>query len=138
MSIRERGDRNPRGRVVRVADHSAQKQRLTADRREEAEQRARAVAELLAVGDRLDEVRLSGPALQVLLELLAKATARFGPELAGVTAGLIDADIVLWVEPAVGRTTLRSAMGDLSVDGFRFLVLPSGRRPVARLEELAK
>ena len=28
VSIRERGDRNPRGRVVRVADHRAQKERL--------------------------------------------------------------------------------------------------------------
>lgn len=138
VSIRERGDRNPRGRVVRVADHRVQKARLAAERRREAEQRERAVDELLAVGDRLDQVRLSGPALQVLLELLAKATASFGPQLGGVTAGLIDAGVVLWVEPSDGRTTVRSTTGDLSVEGFRLVVTPPGRRPVERFEEVAK
>jgi uncharacterized protein (TIGR02677 family) len=131
VSIRERGDRNPRGRVVRVADHSAQKERHAAERRRQAAQRAAAIDELLAVGSRLDEVRLSGPALGVLLELLAKATARFGPDLAEVSAGLVDAPIVLWLDPAPGRTTLRSAVGDLAVDGFRLAVTRPGQRPAA-------
>lgn len=134
VSIRERGDRTPRGRVVRVADHRAQKERLTAERRREAEQRAQAVAELVAVGERLDTVRLSGAALVVLLELLAQATARFGPDLDGRSAGLVDADILLWVAPADGSTTIRTAAGDLSVDGFRLAVTPSGRRPAPLLE----
>jgi uncharacterized protein (TIGR02677 family) len=129
VSIRERGDRNPRGRVVRVADHRAQKARLVAERRREAAQREQAIAELLAVGDRLDEVRLSAAALQVLLELLAQAAARFGPELAGASAALVDAGVVLWVEPAGAPTTLRSAVGDLTVDGFRLTVTAAGRRP---------
>lgn len=141
VSIRERGDRNPRGRVVRVADHRAQKERLAAERRREAEQRAHAVAELVAVGERLDEVRLSGAALQVLLELLAQATARFGPELDGTRAGLVDADVVLWLEPTEGSTIVRSAIGDLGVDGFRMAVTPAGRRPAPMygpVEELAE
>lgn len=130
VSIRERGDRNPRGRVVRVADHRAQKERLAAERRHEAEQRAQAVAELVAVGERLGEVRLSGAALHVLLELLARATARLGSDLGGASAGLVDADVVLWLEPADGATTVRSAMGDLCVGGFRVAVTAAGRRPV--------
>ena len=129
VSIRERGDRTPRGRLARLADHGAQKERLVAERRREAEQRERAIAELLAVGDRLDEVRLSGAAIQVLLELLAQATARFGPDLAGASAGLVDAGVVLWVEPSDRTTTLRSALGDLTVDGFRLAVTAAGRRP---------
>jgi uncharacterized protein (TIGR02677 family) len=129
VSIRERGDRSPRGRLVRVADHRAQKERLVAERRREDEQREQAIAELLALGDRLHEVRLSGPALQVLLELLARATARLEPDLAGASAGLVDAGVVLWVEPSDGFTTLRSATGDLTVDGFRLAVTPAGRRP---------
>ncbi len=124
LSIRERGDRNPRGRLVKVADHQAQKERLVAQRRREATQRRDAIAELLAVGDRLHEARLSAPALHVLLELLARATARFGPELAGTSAGLVDADLVLWVEPAAGANTLHSAVGDLTIDGFRVAVTP--------------
>jgi uncharacterized protein (TIGR02677 family) len=130
VSIRERGDRNPRGRVVRVADHRAQKQRLVAERRHEAEEREQAIAELLAVGGRLDEVRLSRAAFQVLLELLGQATARFGPELAGASAGLVDASVVLWLEPSDGPTTVRSAVGDLAIHGFRPAVTASaGIRP---------
>ncbi|MDX6275821.1 MAG: hypothetical protein QOJ92_3031 [Frankiales bacterium] len=129
VSIRERGDRTPRGGVVRVADHRAQKERLVAERRREDEQRGQAVAELLALGDRLDEVRLSGAAFRVLFELLGQATARFGPELAGASAALVDADVVLWVEPSAGPTTLRSALGSLTVDGFRLVITEASRRP---------
>lgn len=129
VSIRARGDRNPRGRVVRVNEHRAQKARLADERRREAEQRQHAVTELLAVGDRLGEVRLSGAALQLLLELLGRATARFGREVAGATAALIDAPVVLWIEPGAGRTTLHSPIGELAVDGFRLAVTTPGRRP---------
>jgi len=130
ISIRERGDRTPRGRVVRVADHGAQKERLAADRRLEADRREQAVAELLAVGDRLDEVRLSAAAFRVLVELLGQAMARFGPDLAGASAALIDANLVLWVEPSDGSVTMHSASGDLTVHGFRLVVLATGRRPM--------
>ena len=138
VSIRERGDRTPRGRLVRVADHRAQKERLVAERRREDEQRAQAVAELLAVGDRLDEVRLSGAALRVLFELLGQATARFGPELAGASAALVDADVVLWVEPSARPTTLRSALGNLTVEGFRLAITEAGRRPAPPSAERAE
>ena len=138
VSIRERGDRTPRGGVVRVVDHRAQKERLVAERRREAEQRAQAVAELLAVGDRLDEVRLSGAALQVLFELLGQATARFGPDLAGASAALVDAGVVLWVEPSPRPTTLRSAVGNLTVEGFRLAITEAGRRPVPTRGERAE
>jgi uncharacterized protein (TIGR02677 family) len=131
VSIRERGDRNPRGRVVRVADHRAQKQRLVAERRRQAEQREQAIAELVAVGDRLDEVRLSHAAFQVLLELLGQATTQFGPELAGVSAGVVDAAVVLWLEPSDGLTILHSAAGDLAVDGFRLAVTAARDIPPA-------
>jgi hypothetical protein len=131
VSIRERGDRTPRGRVVRVADHGPQKERLAAERRREAEQREQAVAELLAVGDRLDEVRLSAPAFQVLVELLGQATARFGPDLAGANAALIDAGVVLWVQPTGTVTTVRSTSGDLTVEGFHLTITRAGRRPAS-------
>lgn len=100
-----------------------------AERRREADRREQAVAELVAVGARLGEVRLSGAALQVLLELLAQATARFGPELAGASAALVDADAVLWMEPGDGTTTLHSAVGDLTVGGFRLVVTKAGGQP---------
>ena len=126
MSIRERGDRNPRGRVVRVSDHGAQKDRLLDERRRDDEQRAAAIAELAAVGDRLAEVRLSAPAMTVVLELLGLATARFGPDLAGTTAALVDAPLTLWIEPNDGAVTLSSPIGDLTVHGFRIAVIVTG------------
>jgi len=138
VSIRERGDRNPRGRVVRVADHRAQKDRLAADRRLEAERREQAVAELLAVGDRLEYVRLSAAAFRVLVELVGQATARFGPDLTGACAALIDASVVLWVEPFEGSVTLRSATGDLTVHGFRLVLTAAGRRPAPPSTEPAE
>ncbi|MDQ3979230.1 MAG: TIGR02677 family protein [Actinomycetota bacterium] len=138
LSIRERGDRTPRGRVVRVADHGAQKERLAAERRREAEQREQAVAELLAVGDRLHEVRLSSPAFQVLVELLGQATARFGPDLAGASAALIDAGVVLWVQPTDAVTRVRSTPGDLSVEGFRLTITTAGRRPASPIIGVAE
>jgi uncharacterized protein (TIGR02677 family) len=141
VSIRERGDRTPRGRVVRVADHRAHKEALAAERRREAEARARAIAELVAVGDHLEEARLSGAALQVLLELLARATAQLEAGLDGTSAGLVDADIELWLQPAAGSVTLRSAAGDLTLDGFRVAVTAGGRRPapvIDRPEEVAE
>lgn len=133
VSLRERGDRTPRGRVSPVADNRVQKERLVEERRRLADERDRAVDELLAVGNRLDEMRLSGPAFQVLLELLAQATAQFGPDLAGATAALVDAEVVLRVEPFEGTMTLRSVLGSLVIDGFRLVVVPraAGRRPVA-------
>lgn len=137
VSLRQRGDRNPRGRVARVADHGSQKQRLLAERRREAEHRQEAVAELLGVGDRLGEVRLSAAALGVLLELLGQATARFGPDLAGAHAALVDADVVLWIDPSPGATTVRSPQGDLTIDGFRLTVAPSGRHRSAPPAEAA-
>lgn len=129
VSIRERGDRAPRGRVVRVADHGAQKERLLAERRRDDERRAAAVDELAAIGDRLADARLSGAAMGVVLELLGLATARFGPDLAGATAALVDAPLTLWIEPCDGDVTLHSPIGDLTVDGFRIAVTVGDRRP---------
>jgi uncharacterized protein (TIGR02677 family) len=130
VSIRERGDRAPRGRVVRVPDHGAQKERLLDERRRHDELRAAAIAELAAVGDRLADIRLSAPAMTVVLELLGLATARFGPDLAGTNAALVDAPLTLWIEPYQGAVTLRSPIGDLTVHGFRVAVTVADELPV--------
>lgn len=129
VSIRERGDRNPRGRAARMSDHSDAKRLLLEQRHREAVERERAIDELLAVGDRLGDVRLSGGALTVLLELLGRATARFGPDLGGAHAALVDADVTLWVEPYDGAVVVRSPLGDLTVDGFFPSVARTGSRP---------
>jgi len=135
ISIRERGDRNPRGRAARIVDHGAVKQRLLEQRQREAADRALAVGELLAAGDRLGEVRLTGAALSVLLELLSAATARFGPDLAGTHAALIDADLTLWILPTPGGMTVHSPFGDLTLDGFGVVVRPAAAPPAVGDEQ---
>ena len=135
VSIRERGDRAARGRVVRVPDHGHQKDRLLEQRRRDDERRAAAIAELAALGDRLTESRLSAEAMVVVLELLALATARFGPELAGSTAALVDAPLTLWIEPFDGDVTVRSPVGDLTIHGFRIALSVDDRQPAASNDE---
>jgi uncharacterized protein (TIGR02677 family) len=125
VSIRERGDRAARGRSARIADHGDVKRRLLEQHQRESAARVRAIDELLAAGDRLGEVRLTGDALAVLLELLGAATARFGPDLQGANAALIDADLTLWVRPRPGGMTVHSPLGDLTLDGLELLVGPS-------------
>jgi len=110
VTLRERGDRTALGRATRPADHTDQKERLLATRAAEAERRATACAELLAVGGRLAEARLSAPAMAVLLELLANATS------AG-HASLPDHPLTLWVTPSDGILVVHSDMGDMTVHG---------------------
>jgi len=110
VTLRERGDRKAIGRSAPAADHTQQKERLLASRAAEADRRATACAELLAVGARLADARLSAPAMTVLLELLANATS------AG-HASLPDHPLALWVTPCDGILVVHSDMGDLTVHG---------------------
>jgi uncharacterized protein (TIGR02677 family) len=110
VTLRERGDRTARGRATPAADHTAQKERLLAARAAEAERRATACAELLAVGPRLADARLSAPAMTVFLELLANATS------AG-HATLPDHPLTLWVTPSDGSTVIHSDAGNITVYG---------------------
>jgi uncharacterized protein (TIGR02677 family) len=129
VSIRERGDRNPRGRAARISDHSDVKRHLLEQRARDAVERQRGIAELLAAGDRLGDVRLSGGALTVLFELLARTTAALGANLAGASAALDDDDITLWLEPHAAGMVLRSPLGDLALDGFHLAVGRAAQRP---------
>jgi uncharacterized protein (TIGR02677 family) len=110
VTLRERGDRTARGKSAQAADHTHQKERLLATRAADADRRATACAELLAVGARLADARLSAAAMTVLLELLANATS------AG-HASLPDHPLALWVTPSDGILVVRSDMGDMTVHG---------------------
>jgi hypothetical protein len=74
----------------------------------EAERRDRACAELLAVGPRLADARLSAPAMAVLLELLAGATSTG-------RATLPDHPLTLWAAPSDASLVIHSEMGNLTV-----------------------
>jgi uncharacterized protein (TIGR02677 family) len=127
ISLRERGDRNPRGRTIRVADHRGQKQRLLAASRAEADRRAAGCAELLAMGRRLGEARLSPAATEVLLELLGAATATMGPHRGEGSATLVDHPVTLWVSPAESDLVIRGDGGDLSAQGLDIVVTSAAR-----------
>lgn len=132
VALRERGDRTPRGRSARVQSHGPQKERLLADRQAEAQRRKDACAELLAAGTRLDQIRLSTAALDVLLELLASANAAMGPAADGARACLVDQPVAVWLIRADRLTTIRSDGGRLVVEGFAVAVTGADA-PVPRL-----
>ena len=111
VSLRERGERVIRGRTAAARDHRLQREHLAVEREREAARRATACAELAAVGDRLGDARLSTPAMQVVLELLGGAAS------AG-EAYLPDHPLGLVAMPSEGSLVIRSAMGDLSIEGL--------------------
>lgn len=79
LSLRERGDRAMRGRSSRVPDPTADRLRLTAEARHEAEQRQDAAAELALTGS-LDGATISRAARDLLLDLVADLLARHRDE----------------------------------------------------------
>ncbi|MFJ3793634.1 TIGR02677 family protein [Kitasatospora sp. NPDC090091] len=134
VALRERGSRAPRGRAAAVEDHSEQKARLLAAAREQAAARREAADELRSVTDRFGQVRLSAPAMALLLELLTAAlgnsTLRWADPPAPPGFGLQDAhaveaelDLRLTLRRVPGRTTvLRSVDGDLVVDDVEIAI----------------
>jgi len=130
VALRQRGDRTPRGRSARAADHGHQKRHLLAARAIEEERRATACAELLAVGGRLADARLSAPAMTVLLELLANAAA-------GGRASLPDNPVTVWMAPAEGTLMIQSDLGSLAIEGRSVLISSTVTEPIEGRDEAA-
>jgi len=87
VSLRERGDRAMRGRTSRVPDPTADRLRLTAEARHEAEQRQAAAAELALTGS-LHGAAISPAARNLLLHLVAELLARHRDETTDHDVGL--------------------------------------------------
>ena len=87
VSLRERGDRAMRGRTARVPDPTADRLRLTAEARHEAEQRQAAAAELALAGS-LHGATISPAARNLLLDLIAELLARHRDETTDHDVGL--------------------------------------------------
>jgi uncharacterized protein (TIGR02677 family) len=98
LSLRERGDRAMRGRSSRVPDPTADRLRLTAEARHEAEQRQDAAAELALTGS-LDGATISPAARDLLLDLVADLLARHRDETD-------DHDVSLRLRAVPGRDTV--------------------------------
>jgi uncharacterized protein (TIGR02677 family) len=126
VSLRERGERVIRGRTAAARDHRLQRERLAAESAQEAVRRATACAELLAVGDKLGEARLSAAAMRVVLELLGSAASAGGSRLPDHPVGLV-------AQSSEGTFVIRSAMGDLSIDGLWLEIVGPGQPAGGRL-----
>jgi uncharacterized protein (TIGR02677 family) len=125
VSLVERGDRASRGRTTRAADHSAQRQRLLNERALAEAGRRRAIAELAASAAALPDVRLSADALEVLLELIASASADRDHH----TGRLIDGALELRLEPMSSgdATTIRSTSGTITLHEVRPVIVVTGQ-----------
>lgn len=130
VALRERGSRASRGRAAASEDHSGQKRLLMERARQQAAARQAAADELRSASGRFEHVRLSTPAMRLLLELLTAAlgNARLGKDsgefrLDGAQAQDVDLGIRLTAWRTSGRSTvLRSVDGDLTADDLSLAV----------------
>ena len=128
VSLRERGDRSPRGRNSRVPDPGADAEQLLERARRRSEARRAAAAELAAAGT-LHRSRLSRAARELLLDKLSPLIAT--ALLTGTTAEDRDHDLDLLVRatPAIGDTTV--IVGDDGTVAVHDLVLTASPLHVA-------
>ncbi|MGW3511814.1 TIGR02677 family protein [Streptomyces sp. NPDC000994] len=130
VALRERGSRAPRGRAAAAEDNSEQKHRLLEQARQQAEARQAAADELHSASGRFEQVRLSAPAMRLLLELLTTALGNAQLhkdardfQLDGAQAVDVDLGIRLTAWRTPGRSTiLRSVDGDLMADDLTVAV----------------
>jgi uncharacterized protein (TIGR02677 family) len=115
VSLRERGDRALRGKSSRVPDPTADRQRLIAEARNEADQRRAAASELAIIAD-LHGATVSPAARDLLLDLLGDLLTRDGTEA-------IDHDLGLRLTAMSGSdTVITSADGTTTVYGHRLVI----------------
>jgi hypothetical protein len=125
VSLRERGDRAMPGRSSRVPDPTADRLRLIAEARHEAEQRQAAAAELALTGS-LHGASISPAARILVLHLLADLLARHRDET-------IDHDIGLLLYAAPGPdTVINSSDGTTTVAGLRLAVRSTAEQEAAQ------
>lgn len=134
-SLRERGSRSPYGRTAKGEDYREQIARLRADAEAQAERERAAAAELRKAARRLAQARLSGPASQLLLDLVARCLAAAAPGFESAATGDDDLDVDVELRRAPGRsTTVLTADGELVLDE---LTLTIRSRGAARTREAA-
>lgn len=123
VALRERGERTPRGRPTGLPDRREQQRRLLAEAEEAQQLRVRAAAELLSAAADLTAVRLSVPAIHLLLELMAQALGAGDPALGAAVTVSIDLQLRCEIAAKPGSTLrLRSAAGDFTADGLAIVI----------------
>ncbi|GAA2285102.1 hypothetical protein GCM10010149_33550 [Nonomuraea roseoviolacea subsp. roseoviolacea] len=123
ISLRVRGDRTARGRTSRVPDPGLDREQLLAEAHEEAERKAGAAAELLAVGD-LSEATISRAARDLLLDRLSALLASAQEPTASIASQDTDLNLMLVATPDPGSTRIHTDDGRLTVHGLVLRVIP--------------
>ncbi|MEV0809101.1 TIGR02677 family protein [Micromonospora sp. NPDC050200] len=125
VSLRERGNRAPRGRPTGVVDRSEQQAMLLAEAAATQRARVTAAGELLSAAADLSAVRLSASAMSLLLELLARALGAGDPAFGSAVTLSMDLGLRCEVVGKPGATlVLRSASGDFTADGLSIRLAP--------------
>lgn len=114
VSLRDRGVRATRGRASNLADRGAQRQALIDQAAAEQRDRTAAAAELVSAATDLGSVRLSAPAMRLLLELMAQALGAGDPALGNAVTFNPDLGVRCeLVSKPRHEMTVHSAAGDL-------------------------
>ena len=123
VSLRERGERAARGRASGVADRSAQQRVLVEQAAQVQRLRVAAAAELLSAAAELSAVRLSAPAVHLLLELIAQALGAGDPAWGGAVTVVVDLGLRCELIGKPGNVlTLHSAIGDFTAQDITIAI----------------
>ncbi|MET9019135.1 TIGR02677 family protein [Actinopolymorpha sp. NPDC004070] len=123
LALRERGSRAPRGRTAAAEDYTAQRDWLRQEAQAEAERRHAAAAELRGAGGRWSDVRLSGSATRLLLDLLARCLATAPPTFDIAASADADLEVRVRLRRSPGTATVvRGFDGDLILDDLTLVV----------------
>jgi len=137
ISLRERGDRTPRGRTARVPDPALAREALLAATRAAAQARGAAAGELVAAGT-LDGAHVSPAARDLLMERLGDLLARY-QELAGPVA-TTDTDLGLTLRAAPdprATTVVRADDGSVTIYGLTLSAASSAAQNSASSDDSA-
>ncbi|MBM7457461.1 TIGR02677 family protein [Rhodococcus coprophilus] len=124
VSLRERGDRSPRGRTARIPDPAPDRSRADALAARESRERAEAVHELCTAGD-LNGAHISDLARDLLLDALGALLARYRSVDGTVHVDDHDLGFSLTAEPGTD-TVVHSPSGDLTVHSLSLRASESG------------
>jgi uncharacterized protein (TIGR02677 family) len=121
VTLREQGDRTPRGRTSSILDTTMESDLAYQDALEQQRLRRLAVSELVSAGT-LDGVTLKRAAQTLLLTQLTRMSAT--ADETGSSENT-EAGFTLHREPINGVTTIRFEDGILNIDGYRLTVTPA-------------
>lgn len=122
VALRERGSRAARGRTASAEDYAGQRERLRADAAETARRQHAAAAELRAAAAHIAEVKLSGAATRLLLDLIARSLAGVPPGFTEATGTDEDLGVRVWLQRTGASTVVHGADGDFVLDGFSLTI----------------